>query len=59
MRYLSRTVWNKPTALSGLGMRTEEETKLVEKRGKFGLLHLKEGSECGQPALLGKHQHAD
>lgn len=48
MRYLFRTVWNK----SGLGMRAEEETKSVEKRGKFGLLHLKEGAEGGQPALV-------
>lgn len=30
----------------------------MEKRGKFGLLHLKEGAEGGQPALPGKHWHA-
>lgn len=58
MAYLSRILWNKLTALSGLGMRAEEETKSVEKRGNFGSLHLKEGAEGGQPALPGKHQHA-
>lgn len=58
MAYLSRILWNKLTALSGLGMRAEEETKSVEKRGNFGSLHLKEGAEGGQPALPGKHQNA-
>lgn len=39
-------------------MRAEEETKSVEKKGEFGLLHSKQGAEGGQPALPGKHQHA-
>lgn len=58
MMYLFKTLWNKLSAFSGLGIRAEEETKSVEKKGKFGLLHLKEGAEGGQAAVPRKHQHA-
>lgn len=56
MTYLFRTLWNKFSAFSDLRIRAEEETK-SEKRGKFGLLDLKEREECGQPAVPAKHQH--
>lgn len=58
MKYVFRTLWNKLTALSGLGMRAGKETNSVEKRGRFGLQQIKEGAEGGKPALPGKHQPA-